>query len=220
MKIVPATLPQSFEDLEDKIGLVRSLVKIVQIDICDGHYTPYPTWPYRKPDANFEAIQKEEQGLPFWEDVNFEIDLMVIRPEELLEEWVQTGATRIIIHADSTEKLGECIDNLYGRVEIGIAVNITTDLEKVAPYIEKINFIQCMGIAQIGKQGEPFDPRVLEVIRTVKEKFPGLLVHVDGGVNHESAQSLSEAGVDQLVIGSAIYTAENIPQTLDYFKSL
>lgn len=220
MKVIPAILPDSYEELEDKVELVKSLVPVVQIDICDGHYTPYPTWPYKKHDENFDAIQREEKGLPFWEDVNFEIDLMVVRPEELLAEWVQAGAARIVLHVDSTEKLGECIEELHGKVEIGLAVQIGTDLEKITPHIEKIQFIQCMGIAHIGKQGEPFDPRVLDVITAIKTKFPGTLISVDGGVNEESASSLSEAGVERLVVGSALYTAHNIPQALDYFKSV
>ena len=43
----------------------------------------------------------------------------------------------------------------------------------------------------------------------IKEKFPHLLVEVDGGVNRETAPLCREAGADVLVAGTAVFRAED-----------
>jgi pentose-5-phosphate-3-epimerase len=46
------------------------------------------------------------------------------------------------------------------------------------------------------------------------------MISVDGSVNQETAGRLLDAGVDRLVIGSAIYNSDNPIGELDFFKSL
>ena len=44
--IVPAILPTSFEDLEEKLAQLHGLVDSVQIDSVDGHFATPASWPY------------------------------------------------------------------------------------------------------------------------------------------------------------------------------
>ena len=46
------------------------------------------------------------------------------------------------------------------------------------------------------------------------------LIEVDGGVNHETAPRLVEAGVDVLVAGSYVFGAENPEQRIKELKEL
>jgi glycerol-3-phosphate responsive antiterminator len=46
MEILPAIIPKSLKDLEEKLSQVRGLVRAVQVDILDGKYTLEPSWPY------------------------------------------------------------------------------------------------------------------------------------------------------------------------------
>ena len=218
MQIIPAILPNSFSELEEKIAQVNGLVPLVQIDICDGHYTPKATWPYRKPDDSFDAIMREEIGMPFWEDVDFEIDLMARNPETLIPQWVTAGAQRIIIHADSTEKLGEVIDSCKNQVEVGVAVGITTPLEKILPYASDISVIQCMGINKIGFQGQTFNEQVFEKIKEVRLALPDTEISVDGGVTLENIDQLIDAGATRLVVGSAIFGQIDIHKAISDFE--
>ena len=41
--------------------------------------------------------------------------LMVENPEEVIDDWIQSGVHRIIIHYESTEKLGEIIEKIKNR---------------------------------------------------------------------------------------------------------
>ena len=218
IEIIPAILPHDFRDLEEKMTQVNGLVPLVQIDICDGNYTPKATWPYRKPDDSFDAIMREEIGMPFWEDLDFEVDLMARNPETLISQWVTAGAQRIIIHADSTEKLGEVIDSCKNQVEVGVAVGITTSLEKILPYASDISVIQCMGISKIGFQGQTFNEQVYEKIKEVRQALPNIEISVDGGVSLENMNRLIDAGVTRLVVGSAIFGQIDIHKAISEFQ--
>lgn len=213
MEIIPAILPRDFADLSEKIDLVKGFVTTVQVDICDGQFTPHATWPYKKADDNFAEILEEKQGMPAWQEIDFEIHLMTKNPEEIIGEWITAGAKRIIIHPKSTQKISECIAMMQGVVEIGLAFNINEDIV-LQPGVD---FIQLMGIDEIGEQGHVFNEAVIEKVHEVKDMYPDLPVSVDGGVTLENAPHIH---ADRLVIGSAIFESENIPQTIDQFHSI
>jgi ribulose-phosphate 3-epimerase len=224
MEIIPAILPKDFSNLEESVESVKGLVPMVQVDICDGKYVSNFTWPYRRHDNNFEAILREERGLPNWDEVNYEIDLMVKDPEEDVMRWLTAGASRIVIHLESTQHLDAVLKHTGELVDIGLGVKIDTPMEKIdaafAEHGEQIKFIQCMGIRRIGYQGQDFDDRVYQKIRDLKAKYPNLPISVDGGVSLENAHLLKEAGADRLVVGSAIFGTDNIPEALHEFEQI
>lgn len=232
-EIIPAIIPKDIGDLEDHLSHVVGLVKSVQIDVLDGKFLQAKSWPYI-PEGNtdFSRIIREEEGLPFWEDVEFEVDLMIADPAPVLSQWVAAGASRLVIHAEavsSPQVLEEIIVDfkkqfsLIGSslsVQIGIALGLDTDISLYESAIGKADFFQCMGIAQIGVQGNPFDERAIARIQDIKTRFPNLTISVDGGVTLESAPRLIDAGATRLVVGSAIFRSEDIPATIKEFKNL
>ena len=110
VEIIPAVIPQSFKDIEGKAEAVRGLVKTIQIDIMDGIFVPQKSWPYTGDKVHiFEKLIEREQRLPYWEELDFEIDLMVKNSKTAVEKWIQAGATRIIIHFESTKNLEEVL---------------------------------------------------------------------------------------------------------------
>lgn len=220
IEIIPAILPKDFAEVEDKASLVLGSVKTVQIDICDGQFVPNATWPYKKHDLTFDKLLKEEEGLPGWEKLNYEIDLMVNKAEEVVEDWVRVGATRIIVHTEMKGDLNLAIANLKDRAEIGLALNIETAIDVIEPFIDLIQFVQCMGIDHIGFQGQKFDEDVVNKVKEIKSRYPHLLVSVDGGVSLESAPKLIEAGANRLVVGSAIFDSDNAFDAIADFKRL
>jgi ribulose-phosphate 3-epimerase len=219
-EIIPAILPQDFREVEDKMAQVKGIVSLVQIDVCDGKFVPSYTWPYKKHDENFDAILREERGMPFWEDVDFEADLMIKDPEHHILQWVAAGASRIVLHLESTENLDKCIAELKDLVEIGIGIGLETPIEKLAPYIHDIQFVQCMGISKIGFQSQPFDNRVLQKLKDLLAAYPNTVLSVDGGVNLETAPLLIEAGAQRLVVGSALFNSDNIVETIHTLENL
>ena len=139
---------------------------------------------------------------------------MVNNPEEVIAEWITAGAKRIIIHPKTTEKLEECMNLMQGVVEIGFAFGIDEPVE----IMDGVDFIQLMGISNIGVQGEPFNDYVIDKLEEVREQYPDVPISIDGGINLDTAIDLGRA--DRFVIGSAIYESDNIPQTIEEFRSI
>jgi len=219
-EIIPAIMPKDYDHLDEMMSLFVGVVPMVQLDIMDGKFVPERTWPYPK-DIHFDAIVAEEEGMPRWEDIDFEVDLMVSDPELVVPKWVSAGASRIIVHIESVKDFEKIRDSVpEGMIELGLAINTITPISAILPYIDRIDFVQCMGIEKIGFQGQPFDERVLENVRVLRSKYPELQISIDGSVNFDTARSLVDAGATRLVSGSAILEADDFVSAVAHFKNL
>jgi ribulose-phosphate 3-epimerase len=152
---------------------------------------------------------------------------MVAEPERVVTDWVRVGVKRIIVHVESSKYIaaalmrGRAAAEERGRAaEFGLAINTTTDNAALDPYLNDIDFIQCMGIENIGYQGQPFDERVLAKIRALRAEQPSITISVDGGVNFETAPLLIDAGANRLVSGSAIFSGRNVSENLEMMRKV
>lgn len=228
-EIIPAVLPESYNDLAEHVDAVASAVPLVQVDICDGLFVPRETWPFVGDSGEFEKITQGEAGLPFWETIDYEFDLMVESPKEHVAHYIALGAKRIILHCES-KWVAETIDFLKKEysynakddmLELGMAIHLDTPLSAIAPYIDDVSVIQCMGIRRVGFQNQDFDEAVLEKIRDIKKMYPHIHVSVDGGVDIQNAETLLDAGADRLVAGHAIFeSAEEPPLAVAAFNDI
>jgi ribulose-phosphate 3-epimerase len=223
-KIIPAILPADYFDLEKHLERVKGVTDFVQIDVCNGTYTPSKTWPFtHTPDIYFDKMVSQEEGMPFWESIDFEIDLMVMNPEEVYEQFMQIGPSRIIFHFETMKNPLEFISRLKEEqsiIEIGIAFSNDTRAIDHKGVIELADVVQCMGISKIGFQGQKFDERVLEQVREIREAFPDKIIAVDGSVNDDTLSDLSDAGVNHFVTGSAFFRNDSLIETLEDFENL
>ena len=210
-EVIPALMPTSYDDIQSAALSVRHSVSVLQLDIMDGKYVPKPTWPFSgKGNYELNEILAGERGLPVWEDLNYELDLMVRRPEEELEKWLGIGASRVIFHYASVHdwsSIAEIDPVIRNFLEIGVAITIHDDIKKVYELLDNktVDFVQCMGISRIGYQGEPFNPDILQVITQLRNDYPELVISVDGGVNTDTIGALKKAGVNRFVAGSAVF---------------
>lgn len=206
-EIIPAIIPKDFEDLRKQVTRVDDFVSTIQIDVVDGVYVPQKGWPYTDQGASVA----EDTATLHMQGVSFEVDLMIANVQNSIDEWIASDPVRIILHVEQNEHLDVVIQKIKSEahtVEIGLAINTTTSIDELAPHISNIDFVQCMGIAEIGSQGQPFDERVLAQVRTIKETYPDMIVSVDGGVSLETASKLIAAGAARLVSGSGILKSD------------
>lgn len=220
--IVPAILPASRADLDARLLRLHGVTDRVQVDVVDGKFVAPATWPYTE---HMDIQQLTEDSLPELGSFRFEIDLMTEEPEKAIGPWIRAGATRITVHAETTRNLADLIKNFQvtyghdkdfapGLIAFGLALNLGTDTSIIEPYLEQCDYVQFMGIARIGKQGEPFSADVIPKIHAFHRKYPEMPIQVDGGVSRASAQQLIEAGASRLVVGSALWNAPDIKAEL------
>lgn len=209
--IIPAILPKGFADLEQRLSSVQGVAPMVQIDVVDGIFAPTKTWPYVGGDE-FEKIIAQEEGLPYWEEFDFQFDLMVKDPKTEALRFIDAGASGLVIHA-ANEHAKEALESLqYARdldVSLGVALLPSSMVQDLNAFDNLYDFVQVMGIADVGSQGKPFDERTLALVAALRAEYTELCIQIDGGVSLATAQALVRAGATRLVAGSAIFNVHN-----------
>ncbi len=199
-QIIPAILPKNQTELTTKVKQVLGLVSHVQIDVCDGVFVKSKT---------------QFHELPYLDEIEYELDLMISEPELTIEEYIEMQPARIIIHLESVknfQKLFLMLERIRGIIEVGVSISNATDESVLEQYIDDIDFIQVMGISQIGSQGQPFDESCLDRISYFHRKYPTIPISVDGAVNTTTIERLAHAGASRFVAGSAVFGDKNIAQ--------
>ena len=176
-EIIPAILPKSVEDLNNKIAALPTEITFFHMDVLD---------PPAGGDIWTEGITRD-----------FEVHLMVKEPEKIMGRWIERGAKRLSVHT-----AGASLAQYREKAEIGLAVELDKPLEGVLPLLDFVDFVHLMSIDEVGEQGHALDEKVFGRIKLLQEKFPELPIAVDGGVNLNNYQKLLELGADRLVVGS------------------
>jgi len=234
--VVPAVLPSSRNELEERLELFSRILSVsrVQIDVVDGRFASPASWPYSAEDTKgkpteLEAMVQKGEMLPHLDRLEYEVDLMCIDAENVADAWLALGASRLTFHAESATNLPRLLSfarRRYGAggltqlISFGLALNITSDLSLIESCLGEIEFVQFMGIAQIGRQGQPFDERVFEKVRIFHMRHPDIPIQVDGGVSIEQVKKLVALGVSSIIIGSAIARASNPAAVIAEFEEL
>ena len=60
-----------------------------------------------------------------------------------------------------------------------------------------------------GFGGQSFIPSVLEKVQALRQKYPSLMIQMDGGIDVTTAKLAREAGANNLVAGSYIFKAKD-----------
>ncbi len=197
-QVIPAIIPTSLLHLEQTLTIIAPFTHDVQIDIVDGKFVPFTSWPYTE-----KASPKEMKKLI--QNFIVEVDLMVQEAEEVIPAYAEAGVKRMVVHLESALNL-PAIMKLKSKYafELGFSIDNDTDVRALTSVIPMADYVQLMGIAKIGSQGQPFDNRVLSRIKELKDEYPATLISIDGSVNTETLPLLCEAGADRFIAGSSI----------------
>jgi ribulose-phosphate 3-epimerase len=194
--IVPAFIPNSKEAVLQQCELLAFSHEL-HLDVVDGKFVPFVSWPYVPLG---DAIEVKS----YTDRFTLEVDLMVQNPFVAARAWEKAGADMLVFHIETID-LPSLIDFVgHTQVSVGISLHGITPIESILPYVPYVDYIQIMGIQEIGQQGQSFDESALSKIQFVKQQAPALTVSVDGSVNAQSIRPLITAGVDRLIVGSAI----------------
>ena len=161
----------------------------------DGVFTPNVSW------GNVEEFSFLATELPL---LRFEVHLMVVDPEKVMEQWFKAGAERVIIHLEAMSDPHFVLE-MAKRYEGGVmlAINPSTAVEALVPYLNSFTAFQVLAVPP-GPSGQKFNLEVLEKIKFLRERAPNAIIEVDGGINPETAKLAKEAGANILVSASYI----------------
>lgn len=209
-RIVPALLPASLAELLHDIASFREVHEL-QIDVVDGDYVPFSSWPY-------DPVGDPSEVATALAEHSYEVDLMVCEQVAAAERWATHGAQTVIFHIPGvTHAAVERFAAVWPNISVAVALTAGTSLAELEPFVPLIDMVQLMGIATIGAQGMPFDERVLERIQEIRSAHPKLTISIDGSMNEETIPRARQAGADRFVVGSALLRA---PDRAAQFQAL
>ncbi len=205
MLVAPSVLAADFGRLADEIAaVVEGGADWIHVDVMDGHFVPNLTF-------GAEMIRTARRVT----DRPIDVHLMVERPEQYFEEYVEAGATHLTIHLEATRHLHRHLQRIRELgAKSGAAVNPGTPLSAVDEVWEAIDILLVMSVNP-GWAGQAFIPATLGKLRAARARIENLgtesrpLLEVDGGIDTENAASVAAAGADVLVSGSGVYGGDD-----------
>jgi ribulose-phosphate 3-epimerase len=171
----------------------------IHLDVMDAHFVPNLTFGAK----TIKALRRRTE-LPF------DAHLMVDEPGRFLDEYLDAGCDSITFHIEIEEAIVPTLERIRaaGRAT-GLAVKPMTPLSALEPYRPLLDIVLVMTV-EPGFGGQTFmkdvaREKLLAARDLLSHKPYGGEVHVDGGVNRETAELAGGLGVDILVVGSALF---------------
>lgn len=171
----------------------------VHLDVMDGHFVPNLTFGAR----TVKALRRRTE-LPF------DVHLMISEPGRYIQEYLDAGCDTVTFHVEVEEPKEPVLRAIRaaGRAA-GLALKPGTPVSAVAPYARLLDIVMIMTV-EPGFGGQEFMGEVLrekapQAREVLSYRMFGGEVHVDGGVNRETAELVGALGCDVLVVGSALF---------------
>lgn len=200
-RVVPAIIPTSWSHLESVTASLSAIPEL-QLDLVADPFVTEPSWPY---NTDTDRSTEVARAHTLCQNHRVEVDLMVADPLAAAQQWLSCGAKKLVVHIETMTHFDEFLAlKQTFDYQLGLSLNNDTALSELLPHLAAVDYVQCMGIAEIGAQGQPFDERVLDRVRAITAEYPELLISVDGSVNQDTIPRLHAAGVGRFVVGSAI----------------
>lgn len=207
MYIAPSVLAADFTKLGEELQKVKT-ADFIHLDIMDGHFVPNISY---GPDV-VRQLRKVS-------GVRFDVHLMITHPLQYIDKFAEAGADIICFHAECGDYAEEVIDAIKKAGKLpAVSVKPGTDIEAVYGYADKLYMVLVMTV-EPGFGGQSFMAGQMEKVRDLKQKFPGLLIEADGGINRDTIGLCSEAGVDICVAGTAVFGAADPEEEIRYLRS-
>ena len=197
MVIAPSILAGDFSKFARELKRVeKSGTEWVHLDVMDGHFVPNLTF----------GPQVVANARPH-SDLFFDTHLMCSKPEILLEPFASAGSDLLTVHVELEDRVSSLLWGIRSlNKQVGLAVNPPTAIEKVKPFLDKVDLVLVMTVNP-GFGGQSFIADQLEKIRRVRHMIGDrpIELEVDGGINADTAKAAIEAGANVLVAGSAVF---------------
>ena len=210
IEVAPSILSADFARLADEIKQIESAgVKIVHLDIMDGHFVPNITF-------GPPVVAK----LRKCSSLVFDCHLMITDPDKYAKPFVDAGVNHITFHIEVTKKPEQLIEKLHALgVTAGVCLNPETPVEAIEEIAPLCDMVLVMTV-QPGFGAQKFMPEPAKKIARIRKIVgPGIRIEVDGGIDPKTAPIVVSYGADTLVAGNSIFAQHDRVAAIDAILS-
>lgn len=168
----------------------------LHFDIMDGAFVPNLTL-----GPDFIKAARQACGLPC------AAHLMVQRPEDYIQRFVDAGAACITVHVEAVTHIQSVLARIRkAGASPGVAINPATPLTKLDYLLDYVDRVLVMTVDP-GFSGQAIIPNAFERVRILKENIDyrklKVKVEADGNINVVNTQRLLTSGAEIFVLGTA-----------------
>jgi ribulose-phosphate 3-epimerase len=197
--LAPSILSADFANLGQEVqDVITAGADVIHIDVMDGHFVPNITIGPLVVDAVRKIC-----------DVPLDVHLMISDADKYIEDFAAAGADWITVHVEACPHIHRTIHKIkeLGK-KAGAVLNPATPLTTLDYILDDLDLVMLMSVNP-GFGGQSFIPSSLDKARSLKnmidERNLEVGIEIDGGVSPQTISSISEAGVNIFVAGSAVF---------------
>jgi ribulose-phosphate 3-epimerase len=199
VQIVPSILSADFARLAEDIAKVeQSGVRMLHVDIMDGHFVP-----------NLTIGPPVVKSIRKITNLALDLHFMITDPDKFAPLFIEAGADQISVHYEAATHLDRTIRMIQkAGVRAGVVLNPATPVSVLEDILYLVDYVLVMSVNP-GFEGQEFIPNALHKIRTLdrlrSERRLGFSIEIDGGVSAANVTGIVQSGCDWLVAGSAVF---------------